>query len=100
MQDKVLSMLGLAERAGKVVSGEFSVEKAVKAQKASVVIVAQDASNNTSKKFSDKCKFYNIPIRFYGTKESLGAAIGKDQRSAAAILDEGFANTILKRLEE
>ena len=29
-QDSILSMLGLAKRAGKVVSGEFSTEKAVK----------------------------------------------------------------------
>lgn len=30
MQDKALAMLGMAAKAGKVVSGEFSVEKAVK----------------------------------------------------------------------
>ncbi|XME03267.1 L7Ae/L30e/S12e/Gadd45 family ribosomal protein [Lachnospiraceae bacterium C1.1] len=100
MQDKVFSLLGLATRAGKIVSGEFSVEKAVKAKTAKLVMVSVDASENTAKKFSDKCKFYNIPIRFYGTKEALGAAIGKELRSTAAVMDEGFANTILKRLEE
>ena len=100
MQDKVFSLLGLAEKAGKVVSGEFSVENAVKAGKAKLVVLAEDASDNTAKKFKDKCKFYNIPIRFYGTKVALGAAIGKELRSTAAVMDEGFANTILKRLEE
>ena len=100
MQDKVFSLLGLAEKAGKIVSGEFSVENAVKAGKAKLVVVAEDASDNTAKKFKDKCKFYNIPIRFYGTKLALGAAIGKELRSTAAVMDEGFANTILKRLEE
>ena len=34
MQDKALAMLGMATKAGKVVSGEFSVEKAVKEGKA------------------------------------------------------------------
>ena len=48
-QNKTLSMLGLARRAGKVVSGEFSVEKAVKSGKAYLVIVAEDASDNTIK---------------------------------------------------
>ena len=100
MQDKVFSLLGLAEKAGKIVSGEFSVENAVKAGKARLVVVAENASDNTAKKFKDKCKFYNIPIRFYGTKLALGAAIGKELRSTAAVMDEGFANTILKRLEE
>ena len=37
--NKVFSMIGLATRAGKTVAGEFSVEKAVKDNKAKVVIV-------------------------------------------------------------
>ena len=47
--DKVLSMLGLAAKAGKVVSGEFSTEKAIKARKAYIVMVAEDASDNTKR---------------------------------------------------
>ena len=45
MQDKALAMLGMATKAGKVVSGEFSVEKAVKEGKAWLVLVAEDASD-------------------------------------------------------
>ena len=37
-------MLSLAAKAGKVASGEFSVEKAVKSRKAHLVLVADDAS--------------------------------------------------------
>lgn len=51
-------MLGLAQRAGKVASGEFSTEKAVKSKKAFLVVVASDASDNTKKMFSDMCTFY------------------------------------------
>ena len=43
--DKVLQMLGLAARGRKIESGEFSTEKAVKAGKAGLVIVAKDASD-------------------------------------------------------
>ena len=52
MNDKVISLLGLAERAGKIASGEFAAEKAVKTGKARLIIVAEDASDNTKKKFS------------------------------------------------
>ena len=55
-------MLGLAQRAGKVASGEFSTEKAVKSKKAFLVVVASDASDNTKKMFSDMCTFYKVPI--------------------------------------
>ncbi len=100
VSDKVLSLLGLAARARRVVSGEFSVEKAVKMKKAYLVIVANDTSENTAKKFRDKCKYYEIPIRFYGTKESLGAALGKEERACVAVQDEGFAKSMIERLEE
>ena len=42
-KQKVLNMIGLATRAGKVKSGEFSTEKAVKSGRARLVIVAEDA---------------------------------------------------------
>lgn len=97
--DKVLSMLGLATKAGKTVSGEFSVEKAVQTGKACLVIVADDASDNTKKKFTNKCEYYQVPVAFYSDKVQLGRAMGKEQRSTMALLDEGFANAVLQKLK-
>ena len=94
-----ISLVGLAAKAGKVVSGEFATEKAVKSQKASLVLTAEDASENTKKKFRDMCKFYRVPICFYGDKDTLGHAMGKEFRASLAILDEGFADGILKALK-
>ena len=91
--------LGLAQRAGKVASGEFSTEKAVKSKKAFLVVVASDASDNTKKMFSDMCTFYKVPIAFYSDKVSLGHAIGKEFRASLAVLDEGFGKQIQKHLE-
>ena len=95
-----ISLVGLAAKAGKVVSGEFATEKAVKSQKASLVLTAEDASENTKKKFRDMCEFYNVPICFYGDKDTLGHAMGKEFRASLAILDEGFAKGILKELKD
>ena len=50
-QSKGLSMLGLAMKAGKVSSGEFATEQAVKSGSAYLVILAETASANTQKKF-------------------------------------------------
>ena len=44
--DGALSMLGIAAKAGKVASGEYQTEHAVKSHKAFLVIVAEDASEN------------------------------------------------------
>lgn len=100
MVNKVYSMLGIAEKAGKIVSGEFSTEKAIKSGKACLVILASDASGNTRKHFSDMCTYRDIPVFTYGNKGELGHAIGKEMRVNLAITDRGLADSIRKRIEE
>ena len=96
-QDRVLSLIGLATKAGKCASGEFMTENETKyRERTALVIVAEDASDNTKKKFRDMCKFYEVPIYFYGDKDTLGHAMGKEFRASLAILDEGFAKGITK----
>lgn len=85
-------------KAGKIVSGEFSTEKAVKAGKAYLVVTASDASDNTRKKFENMCSFYQVPMEVYGNKDSLGACLGKQYRSSIAVTDENFSRAILKQL--
>ena len=86
-KDKILSYLGFATRARKAVSGEFSVEKSIKQRKAKLVIVSEEASQNTRKKFTDMCEFRKIPLYFFGTGEELGRACGKDFRISMAVED-------------
>ena len=97
--DKVLSMLGLAAKAGAVASGEFSTEKSVKEGKAFLVIVAEDASDNTKKHFRDMTTFYEVPMYVFGTKEELGRCIGKEFRASLAITDENLANAVENKLK-
>lgn len=97
-KDKVLSLVGLATKAGKVVSGEFSVEKAVKSNQAYLVLVAVDASDNSKKMFQNMCDYRNVPILYYSNKEALGQAMGKQIRVSIAFLDEGFALAVRKQI--
>ena len=97
-KDKVLSMLGLAARSRNVVSGGFATEAAVKEGKAALVIIAEDASGNTRKKYSNMCDFYEVPCAIHGTKAVLGHSMGKDERSVLAVTNEGFADSIRKHL--
>lgn len=94
--NKVLSLLGICMKAGKVKSGEFQTTDAVKSGKAWLVIVAEDASNNTKKEFSNMCDFYRVPYWEYSSKADLGRAIGKEERSSIAVCDEGFSKSFEK----
>ena len=99
MVDRVLSMLGIAAKSGKVVSGEFSTEKAIKTGKAYLAIVSVEASDNTKKMFENMTDFYEVPLYYYGTKEELGRAIGKEFRAAVAVCDESLADAVEKKLQ-
>jgi ribosomal protein L7Ae-like RNA K-turn-binding protein len=99
-RDKVLSLISLATKAGRCASGEFLTESETKSGRAGLVVVAEDASDNTKKKFQNMCDFYQVPIYFYKDKDTLGHAMGKQFRASLAILDEGFAKGILKALKE
>jgi ribosomal protein L7Ae-like RNA K-turn-binding protein len=95
MNPKLYSLLGLAFRAGKLVHGEEGVLKAVRSNQAKVVFIADDASASTQKKFTDKCSFYQIPLKQTMSRDKLGHAIGKAERVVVAVTDPGFAERML-----
>ena len=98
--NRTASMLGLAMKAGKVQSGLFLTEEAIRSGKARLVIMAEDAEANTAKTLKNKCGTRQVPLRSFGSKESLGHCIGKEYRSCAAVTDEGFAEKLLQLLDE
>ena len=97
--DKILSLLGIAAKAGNIASGEFQTEKAVKEGKAYLVIVAGDASANTKKKFADMCAYYEVPYHAYADREQLGHCIGKEFRASLAVTNEGLAKSLIRHFE-
>lgn len=99
MNKKLLSMLSICQKAGKIVSGEFAVEKALQDGSALYVIIANNASENTKKKFENKSFYYKIEYIIYGEKEVLSNGIGKYNRTVFAILDEGFYKKIREYIE-
>ncbi len=97
--NKVCSLLGLAMRAGKCKVGEDAVLLSVRSGHATLVVMADDTGSATRKKLTDKCTTYQVQLRMYGNRESLGSCIGKESRVSIAIEDEGFAKALLKLLD-
>lgn len=95
---KIYSYLGLAQKAGKLAAGEFLTEKAIQERKAELILVSEEASANTRKKFIDSATYYDVPIFCIGSKVELGHCIGKEFRASVAVLDKGFASAIIKQM--
>ena len=100
MNRKIQSLLSRWQRAGKIVTGEDTVEINVKKGSAFLVIIAGDASENTKNKFVNKCKYYNVPYFICYTKEELSSCIGKYNRSVYAITEVNFAEKLRMELSD
>lgn len=99
-EDRAAGLLGIAAKAGRVVSGGTAVEKALRSGEAYLVILSTDASDNTRKKFGDKSAWRQVPLRYFLTKEELGRRLGTGQRSAAAVTDRNLAEAVLRVLDD
>ncbi len=95
-KDKALRLIGLANRAGKVITGIELCEKAVKTKKAKLVVITKDTAESTA----DIFKKADVPVILVESKEKLGSFTGKDIRSVAVVTDKNFADAIVKESEE
>lgn len=88
--------LGLAQKAGKLASGDVAVRSALKSGKAKLLLVAADAAPNSKKDMYYLAEMANIPVMEVLNRVELGFAIGKAKRTAIAVLDRNFVNMIKK----
>ncbi len=97
-QQKLLNLLGLAQRAGKLISGEELVVKSIQTGKAKWVMLAKDAGPNLKKKIEDKSNYYGVGIYTALTALEISSAIGKP-RKVIAVTDVGFVNKMRSIME-
>ena len=88
----VIFFFFLAQKAGKIASGDFAVKSALKGGKVKLLIIASDASDNSKKDIYYLAGLYSVKTIEILDREQLGMAIGKAKRTAIAVLDANFAN--------
>ena len=96
---QLLFSIGLARKAGKLISGSEFVCDGIRQKKVHLVVCASDVSDNTKKKISDCCAYYRV--RLYVTdvsKEMLGHAIGKSFAACVGITDTNLSELISRNI--
>ena len=101
MTEHILSMIGLAKKAGQVAIGEEPVGSAARAKDARVILVAQDAAPGSVRRAmsfgqAGACLCLTVPF----DKDRLGRALGRTSCAMAAVTDIGFAEAVAKKLAE
>ena len=95
---KLSNLLGLAQRAGRVISGEELVVKAIQTGQAQLIFLAKAAGSNLTKKVTDKSNYYNIEVSTVFSALELSIAIGR-KRKVLAIVDTGFSKKMRTFME-
>lgn len=102
MNDKLLGMLGLARKAGKLSSGHDASFESIRTGKAKVCLLCGDASDRLKEEFGRTAKYEgrDVPvIEIPYLKEDLYAATGI-RAAVLTVNDEGFAKKITTLAEE
>ena len=99
MTEHILSMLGLALKAGRVEVGEEPVGAAARAKKARVIFVAQDAAPSSVRRAQSFARTGStLCVTLPADKDALGRSLGRSSVAMCAVTDIGFAESLVKKL--
>jgi ribosomal protein L7Ae-like RNA K-turn-binding protein len=98
MVSRTYSFLGLIQKSGKLVSGADAVELEIKKKRCVLLIISEDASENTRRRFERLVELHKLDYVNFGTQAELGEAIGKRDRSVLAICDTSLAKGFLSKI--
>ena len=99
MTEHILSMLGLALKAGRVEVGEEPVGAAARAKKARVIFVAQYAAPSSVRRAQSFARTGStLCVTLPADKDALGRSLGRSSVAMCAVTDIGFAESLVKKL--
>lgn len=100
LRERILGYLGLANKAGKIVSGGSLVSDALRSgNKPGLVLVATDVSEAIGKRIETLASVHRIPCVCVMKKDDFGAILGKAPRSAVAVRSGGFVKQLASVIE-
>ena len=99
MDDAIYRILGLAQKAGKILSGNEQVSGGIKKRQGVLLVLTEDCSERTRDEYTRACERAHISIKIFGTTERLGQALGKGVRTCALITDKGFGRAIADKID-
>ena len=96
---KIESYLGLARRAGKIVSGYQTCVHTISKGNIKLIILASVASENTRVRFKNLCSRYRVEFEVYGTVDTLSQMTGFTGRGIYGTTDRNFAEVMIKEIQ-
>lgn len=98
INNKILGLLGLCARAGKIVFGTDACIEKIEKGKVKLILIAKDSSDRTKLKFKEIAENKSIPIYEIFSIEEISKQIGQKNKAVIGITDINFSNEIEKKI--
>lgn len=98
--NKVYSLIGFAQKAGKISSGTVAAKTSLLRKRARILVMSSDISEKTRDSLIGTCNKQKIPWVVFGNKLQLGVSVGKAYRVALTVNDDNMAQAIIAALRE
>jgi uncharacterized protein len=99
MEERALTCIRMARKAGRLVSGYTPVSRALMHQPVTCLLIAADTAPERRREYEAWCAKRQIPVHSFLSKARLGELAGRDQSSALGILDARLSARLLEYLE-
>ncbi len=93
--EKVLGLLGLARRAGRLAMGATGVERMARQGRPPVVVIASDAGANQRRRFASLSPIRGL-IADLLTRDDLASRLGRGELVVVAVNDPGFVRGLIE----
>lgn len=95
MRRQLAALLGLARKAGKLVTGFAKTEAALKTGQAHLLVTASDAGEDGRQKLGRLAAHHNVPVFTDLTAAELTMALGRENVIHAGLIDVGWARNLI-----
>lgn len=95
MNEKLLSLLGIARRAGRLSMGFDAASESMNKGEAALLLLAEDLSERSRRTIMQTAALAKTPTADAGfDMKTLGLAVGRKQTGIIAVNDSGFAKSL------
>jgi uncharacterized protein len=99
VEERVLTYIRMARKAGRLVSGHTQVSRALMHERVACLLIAEDTARERRHEYEAWCAKRQIPCHSFRTKVQLGELAGRDESSALGVLDIHLGARLLEYLE-
>ena len=96
LEPKVATLIGFAERSGKLLTGSYPVEESIRHKKAKLILVATDVNPKRLEILKFWCNDMGVPLQNIGTKDEYGKLLKKRAVGLLALTDASMAKGIIQ----